>query len=209
VREWFRTECNIAIVTTGMVVFDCDALEEVEVVMNECGATSHILRTPRGIHLGYRRRAGVPLGNQVRIRGHAIDLRTNGGIEMIPPSKTEFGEYAWIGDGLLPVKELPVASIGWTRERSRRRVQAIVVDDSDVTVRRARAYLGCIEGAISGYRGHDKTFRAANVLVTKFGLSFEQAFPLLKEWSEFCCEPPWSDAELTHKLRDALDQRRG
>ena len=65
-----------------------------------------------------------------------------------------------------------------------------------------------IEGAISGRRGHDRCFRAACVLVQKFGLSFEQAWPLLKEWSEACCEPPWSDRELEHKLRDALKQRR-
>ncbi|HEX3146819.1 MAG TPA: bifunctional DNA primase/polymerase [Gemmataceae bacterium] len=209
IRSWFRGECNVAIVTTGMVVFDCDAIEEVQVIFDECGDTPHVLRTPRGIHLGYRRRAGAILGNQVRIRGRAIDLRTDGGLEMIPPSCTEHGDYSWIGDGLRPIAELPVARIGWTRERSRRHVEAVVIDDSDSAVRRARGYLASIEGAISGQRGHHKTFRAANVLVTKFGLSFEQAFPLLKEWSDFCCEPPWSDAELTHKLRDAIRQRRG
>ena len=74
-------------------------------------------------------------------------------------------------------------------------------------VRRARAYLASVEGAISGQGGHDKTFRAACILVQKFGLDFERAWPLFKEWNEQC-EPPWSDAELTHKLRDAIEKRR-
>ena len=75
-------------------------------------------------------------------------------------------------------------------------------------LKRARAYLATIEGAVAGCRGHDRTFRVANVLVVKFGLSFEESWPLLKEWSELTCEPPWSDRELEHKLSDALKKAR-
>src|SRR3954469_4880679 len=56
VREWFSVRRNIAILTTGMVVFDCDDPEKAGLVLRKCGETSHKLKTPRGgIHLGYRR----------------------------------------------------------------------------------------------------------------------------------------------------------
>src|SRR5438874_10609720 len=57
VREWFSVRRNIAIVTTGMVVFDVDDPEKAELVIAACGETPHALRTPRGgIPLGYRKR---------------------------------------------------------------------------------------------------------------------------------------------------------
>lgn len=208
---WFAdTRTNIALITTGLVIFDCDDPEKEKLVLEECGETTHRIRTPRGgVHLGYRARKGVVVGNRVRIKGLDIDIRAENGLEMLPPSRTEDGEYRWLGSGLIAIADLPVAKIGWTRERTRRVVKSLVVDDSDMTVRRARAYLAHVEGAIAGQHGHDKTFRAACVLTHKFGLSFEQAFPLLKEWSDCSCEPPWSDVELTHKLRDALRRRSG
>src|SRR5437016_8203483 len=51
-RAWFRGACNIAILTTDMVVFDCDDPAKAELVLTECGETSHKLKTPRGgLHL--------------------------------------------------------------------------------------------------------------------------------------------------------------
>lgn len=214
VREWFAgTRRNIAIVTSGMVVFDCDDPELAALVREHCGDTPHKVHTPRGgMHLGFRRRAGVVLGNQVKIKGLDLDIRTFGGIELIPGSETEHGRYEWLSSGLRPVSELPYGNIGWTRERTKKRVQSVVVESSpDVMVRRARAWLACVEGAISGQRGHDRTFRVACKLTHPapkgFGLSFAQAWPLIKEWNEQC-EPPWSEPELTHKLTDAIGKVR-
>lgn len=205
-KEWFAdTRVGIAIITTGMVVFDCDELAKAKLVLEVSGDTPHKLKTPRGgVHLGYRKRKNAQVRNQVRIKGLPIDIRTDGGLEMIPHSRTEHGEYRWIGDGLRPIAELPVARIGWTRERTKKVLSPVeIIDGDDVTIKRARGYLACVEGAISGRGGHRQTFRAACVLVQKFGLTVEQAFPLLKEWSEITCEPPWSDTELFHKLSDA------
>src|SRR3989442_6816816 len=60
-REWFAdTRMNIAIVTTGLVIFDVDDPEKEKFVLENCGETSHKLKSPRGgVHLGYRRRRGV------------------------------------------------------------------------------------------------------------------------------------------------------
>lgn len=68
--------------------------------------------------------------------------------------------------------------------------------------RRIAAYLARIPPAVSGQRGHDRTFHAACVLVKGFSLTLDEARPLLREWNERCA-PPWSTAELEHKLESA------
>lgn len=178
----------------------------------ECGDTPHKLKTPYGLHLGYRKRVGTVLQNAVNIKGMKIDIRTDRGLEMIPNSRVEGKEYRWLGEGLKPIAELPVAKIGWTRERTKRVLQPIgPIDEADAMVRRARAYASHVEGAVAGNRGHDRTFRLACKLThlppVGFGLCFDQALAILQEWSESSCEPPWSMRELEHKVADAIKNR--
>ncbi len=68
---------------------------------------------------------------------------------------------------------------------------------------RAAAYLAKMQQAVTGNDGSGATFAAACRLV-EFGLSFEQATPLLAAWNETHCEPRWTAAELKHKLADAF-----
>ncbi|MBI3416475.1 MAG: hypothetical protein HY043_14360 [Verrucomicrobia bacterium] len=70
-------------------------------------------------------------------------------------------------------------------------------------VERARAYLARIPGAISGSGGHAATFHVACVLVNGFDLSTDEALSLFSNWNAVC-QPPWSEAELRHKLTSAL-----
>src|SRR5262249_37941766 len=76
--------------------------------------------------------------------------------------------------------------------------------------RRAAAYVATIPGGVSGNNGHDETFTAACKLVLGFGLSVDEALPIFEKWNE-TCQPPWSEKELVHKLRDAdkKDDSRG
>lgn len=217
VRRWFASgRRNLAVVTTGLVVFDCDGPEGEPLVVTHCGATPHRVQTPRGgVHLGYRRPDGAAVTNRVRVNGLALDLRTDGGLEVLPPSRTARGCYAWLGPGLLAREEPPVACLDWIRPQTARWAEPLAGPVACGTagqrgpcsaVERARAYLATIEGAVSGRRGHDRTFRAACVLAQRFGLAFEEAWPLLLEWNARC-EPPWSECELVHKLTDAVARR--
>ena len=74
----------------------------------------------------------------------------------------------------------------------------------DDRLARAAAYLAKVPPAVSGERGHDRTFHAACILVQGFDLSIHDAKRLLLEWNERCI-PPWSPAELEHKLADAIE----
>jgi hypothetical protein len=209
--QWFQgSRNNLAIVTTGLVVFDCDHPDKVDLVLRHCGETPCNLRTPRGgMHLLYRARKGVVVGNHVQIKGQPIDIRAENGLEMQPLSRTEHGAYEWLGEGLKPLAELPVARIGWTRERQHRQVVQAVgsCDAPDFLEYRARKWLEKVPGAVSGQRGHDATFRVACKLTQYFQLELERALCLLSIWNEKCV-PPWNEKELLHKVQDALKKQR-
>ena len=69
-------------------------------------------------------------------------------------------------------------------------------------LQRAAAYLAKLPPAVAGERGHNRTFHAACVLIKGFDLTIDEARPLLGAWNSGCL-PPWSAAELEHKLRSA------
>ena len=111
-------------------------------------------------------------------------------------------------EGLKSIPELPVATIGWTRERKRRQFHGVIVPaDDDLMVRRAWGWVACVEGAISGQRGHDRYFRVVCKLLHPpprgFGLTVPLAMPIIHAFNARC-EPPFSDRETDHKVADAL-----
>jgi hypothetical protein len=69
-------------------------------------------------------------------------------------------------------------------------------------IERARAYVAKIPGAVAGSGGHDATFAVAKVLVHDFGLAENDAMSLMEDYN-LRCQPPWSPAELRHKLASA------
>ncbi|MBE2203012.1 MAG: hypothetical protein IAE94_01550 [Chthoniobacterales bacterium] len=69
-------------------------------------------------------------------------------------------------------------------------------------IERARAYVGKMPSAIAGSGGHDATFAVCKALVHDFALSKGDAWAVLSEYNARC-SPPWSEAELRHKLDDA------
>ncbi len=115
--------------------------------------------------------------------------------------------YEWReGTSALPLPPLPPELLA--------RIRAVVQDPSpaatratppvtdEMKVTRARAYLAKIPPAISGQKGHDQTFKAACSIVEGFDLDTETAYALLSEWNAGC-EPPWSEKDLRHKIKDA------
>lgn len=211
VCSWFSAgQPNIALMTgNGVVVVDVDDPTLTEAIIDHCGATPMRCQTPGGgLHLYYAMRPGVHYGNAVRIRGKPIDLRCEGGYAVCPWSRNENGQpYRWLGE-VIGASDLPPIKVSWLRDKKPSRLVTAYckAGDCQAASRRARSYLARIEGAISGQRGHDRTFRVACVLAIKFGLTLEEAWPLFLEWNRQC-EPPWSEKELLHKLQDAIKLR--
>jgi hypothetical protein len=77
--------------------------------------------------------------------------------------------------------------------------------DEEARVRQtaeARKWTAKQPAAVQGENGSGQTFAVACGLVRDWGLSVEEARPILEEYSERC-DPPWSAKELDHKLADA------
>jgi hypothetical protein len=215
-EEWFSEPCNIAIITTGMALFDAEDEERAVLVAAHCGDTPHRLRSPGGgQHLGYRLRKGCTLSNRVKIKGLPIDIKTNGGLEMIPNSETEKGRYEWLGPGLRPIAELPVARVGWTRTRVRRRVRAAVEEccEGSFLLYRVRRYIDTFARAVSGRNGHRTAFVAflkIVSLVRRLGGGESEAWQLCLYYNATKCDPAWDlsipadERALQHKFADAL-----
>lgn len=69
-------------------------------------------------------------------------------------------------------------------------------------VERARRYLAATPPAIEGQYGDAMTFRICCRLVGEFALGDVDAAHVLREWNSRC-RPPWSDNQLSLKIRSA------
>lgn len=72
---------------------------------------------------------------------------------------------------------------------------------------RARNYIATIH-SISGSGGHTSALAAATALVRGYDLPEDSAMELLSEWNQTNALPPWGDADLRHKLREAAKSDR-
>ena len=70
---------------------------------------------------------------------------------------------------------------------------------------RAALWLSKVPPAVSGQSGHSATYTAAVGLVHGFQLSEGDAIGLLSSWNQYC-QPPWTDRELIHKIREAASK---
>lgn len=68
---------------------------------------------------------------------------------------------------------------------------------------RARAYIAKMPQAISGAHGHDSLWAVARKLICDFELTEEQAMWLLRTEYNPRCQPPWDEAALLRKVREA------
>lgn len=185
---------NLAIITgaiSNLVVVDCESREDAEWFWRERGTSSVIVKTRRGYHL-YFRHPGGRVRNAQRVEGR-YDVRGDGGYVLAPPSTHSEGSYQWVKP-MRPTQELPLFQVAW-RPETRPGDQ-----ESEVRIRDGVAYISKIR-AVAGSGGHNDTWRAAQALKDS-GLSEAEALLALQEWNRTNADPPWSDRELLHKVRD-------
>jgi archaellum biogenesis ATPase FlaH len=145
-------------------------------------------------------------GRKIELPGEVLVAGKTPAIEMY-----DYGRYfavtGWRLAGPCEVEESQ-AALDWIAQRYFPPVEASADQDfrsEPAVVERARKYLARLPGAVSGSKGHHATFHAACVLLLGFGLAESDARVLLQEWNQLC-QPPWSDRELEHKIRQALKQ---
>lgn len=196
---------NIAILTgeiSKLVVMDFESREAAAWAWKELGASTNCISvTRRGLHFLFRHPGGsVP--NAIKVQDK-YDIRGDGGYIVAAPSIVQEHTYRWLeGFELCSPDDLPVFNLDWLPQRPPGRRE---IDENDPLRRisRARAYVQRIEGAVSGQGGHNVTFRVACKLTQDFGLTIDQAFPIMLEWN-LRCVPPWQEKDLQRKLEESI-----
>lgn len=152
-----------------------------------------------GRHLVYRVPAGIELSNRVRVAGHAVDVRCDGGQIAIAPSEIEGGsKYVVTRHG--PIVELPARWLACLRAAPLP-APVPLPDHLTPSLERALKYTARCEPAIAGQGGHAATFRVACKCV-EFALTICDTMAVLREFNKRC-SPPWTEAELLHKAESA------
>lgn len=215
-RASYRPGYNVGIHTgqvvgcrLPVVVVDCDDARSIEWCRAFLPPTPLEVKTSQGVHLYFRRPVASTIPNRVRVESVALDIRADGGNVVTPPSiHPEGPRYQWArpleASDLAQMPEykpewFPLPAVAVTPS-----VLALSISaQSAAPLQRARAYARSTPGAISGQGGSLATFKLAVALVRGFALAEHVALAVLAEEFNPRCEPPWSEAELTHKLRYA------
>lgn len=216
-RTSYRPGYNVGIHTgqvvgcrVPVVVIDCDDARAVEWCRRFLPPTPLAVRTRKGLHLYYRRPASsVQIPNRARVDAIALDIRADRGNVALPPSIHPGGSvYEWAQPLLASdVVQLPEYKPAWFPLPAVAAAAPLpplpLGARAAVPLKRARAYARSTPAAISGQGGSLATFKLAVALVRGFALSDAEALTVLAEDFNPRCEPPWSAAELNHKLRYA------
>lgn len=185
---------NVGIVTgaiSGVAVVDCDTMEKANQFWND-RPTPVVVQTPKGFHFFYRH----PGQHVKTCQSDGFDIRGDGGYVVAPPSVVEGKPYRFHSgaDQLFPAK-LPLFDLRWVPETKTETVTA----EMQQRIRNVEAYINAIH-AVSGQRGHDKTFKVVCKLKDS-GMDELEAWTVLHRWNATNADPPWNDKELLHKLK--------
>ena len=209
-RDRYRPGYNVGI-HTGLVV---GALPVVAVDFDDARAerwcrenlppTPLEARTRHGGHLYFLLAGSARC--RARVNGLALDIRADGGNIVAPPSvHPERARYEWVnppGD----IGSLPVYRSEWFPDPAPAAASAplfgTMISNQD-TFDRACRYARAIPPAVQGQGGSLATFKLAVALVRGFALPEEDALRVLAQDFNPRCLPPWSEAELRHKVTRA------
>ena len=205
IQNWFASRIsNIGIVTgavSQLVVVDCDDQEAVEYVLEYMEPTGVIAQTGSGGRHFFYRHPGIEVGNRSKIGGMNLDLRGDGGYVVAAPSRHWSNDrYCWMREDWNRLAEFDPS---WIADRPSMTPAVDVDQATELIVRRARLYVDRIF-SVSGQGGDMQLFRAACSLVQKFQLPEHIALDLLRQWNRTNAEPPWADARLIYKIKEAV-----
>lgn len=163
-RRWPRA--NWALITgrlSGVVVVDIDprhrgdhGLAELEQRHGDLPWTC-VVETPSGWHV-YLRHPGGPIANSASKIGLGVDIRGDGGLALLPPSRRPDGTYRWALGGPSTVPPMPASWAGVLRPTPRRATPSTRkppgADIPPDTSRRLAGILAALQRAPEGQRNN-------------------------------------------------------
>lgn len=203
IDRWLEMEprMNLAIHTgrSGVVAVDADDEEALGVLRREYPPSPFSQRTPRGgEHRLYRAEFEVPPA--VRLRGLKLDVRAGASLLMMAPSRSPSGKWELIGEVVRPSELPPISPSLVLRPKT---VSQPVVERGGPSLQRALRYAEIADPAVSGQNGHGRTFWLACRLLKVFPLLTRDELLVCLRAFNTRCRPPWSEAELRHKVASA------
>lgn len=215
-EQWYRAGLNIGLHTGrvvgaafGIVVVDCDSPEAARYCARRLPLPPVRSRTASGFHLFYRHPGGaVEIPNRAHIDGTKLDLRGDGGNIVLPPSVHPGGfVYEPRGDwSAAGFAKLPVFDPAWFPRPPETRREAVRLARTP-TVDHARIALAKMQPSFSGQGGDKCLWTAALMLAVRFRLGEDDIAALLLSDFNGRCEPPWSEARIRYKAREAANSR--
>jgi hypothetical protein len=214
IRGWWRTwpNANVGLVTgarSGFFVFDVDTDkggDDSLAALPPIPDTIEAKTGSGGRHYLFKH-PGFYIKSSTEGLGVGLDIKGDGGQIVAAPSLHKSGRsYEWVPGHGPDDCELASAPT-WLLERLQPAIQeaAPKIVTADNATRRAQAYIARMPQAISGSRGHDSLWAVAIALCRGFRLSAAEAIALILSDYNPRCVPPWSEKEIVHKVRDAIE----
>jgi hypothetical protein len=231
-RGWFARwpHAGLAVVLgplSGLFAVDVDGPEGYAALLARLGDEPRTVKVlsgsgkPHRFHLFFKHPA-VPTLARFTPWHKQLEFRGEHGIVVAPPAVHKSGNAYRFAPGQsfddLPLPDLPPLILEELVARSSRKgarplagpgsnAQLPSISERELTAvqRRARRYIAHIPPAVAGQGGDRLTYKVACRLVLGFALGTDEALPLLQEYSQRC-SPPWSEAELLHKLERAGEE---
>jgi hypothetical protein len=228
-RGWFARwpHAGLAVVlgpVSGLLAVDVDGDEGHTALLEKLGGEPRAPKVlsgsgqPHRFHLFFRH-PDVPTLARYMPWGKQLELRGERGIIVLPPSRHKSGNLYRFAPGQsfddLALPDVPPLIVEELAARSSRKgarplggpgANADIISIARLPLtavqRRARRYIAHIPPAVEGQGGDRLTYTVACRLVLGFGLSVDQALPLLQEYGQRC-QSAWGQAELLHKLERA------
>ena len=210
IKGWLKKwpTCNIAIDVgrSGMLVYDMDpgsSIKELnEVLDGNLPKTGLESSTPRdGTHLFYALdKTDIVPSSAGKISPH-VDVRSENGYVLLPPSKTKAGNYIWVSEGKAAHRTDEMVQTAYTScKRSEDHDTWIIEPDIPENVKLAIEWLTTkAKLAIQGEGGDQCTYDTG-CMMKSYGMSQAKALELMLEhWNDDCI-PSWDYDELEVKV---------
>ena len=206
--EFLRDGFNVGLRLRRLTAVDIDAGKEFarKFYMDHKEIISTIIETYRGCHFLF---SGETKQRALMINGKKFgDIKSGENSYLVsPPSVVRqidgtCWKYRQVQAGILQ----SVSHIDTLFPIERKEIsKSLTIDESDPVRRviRARAWVMKREKKEDGNGRGLQTIKTCRALFTYFGLSEDQVWPLILEYNERCCIPPYSEKQLRHKIKDS------
>jgi hypothetical protein len=213
----FDADINIGVVlgkaSNNLVSIDADTddgLKEFQ-SLNPSISASYTTKGSRGGNIWFRIQDTYPQSCKIAtLDGKPWGEFRADGMQTVIYGTHETGvKYTWNGNPPLTANfseiNFPAGlKLAWESKKQDVLPQTTAIEqiESSSIIKRAKAYIEAMPPAIEGQGGDSATFNVAKKLVHDFGLSVQDALPLMREYNARCI-PPWNEKDLLYKLTKA------